>query len=574
MRTRSLLLLAVVGGAALYAYTEHREWFSRDRADRPRVDRPTPGGDTVEPRIPDQPVGGPPLAPPPSGEELEVALLGAPARWYARPEDGEGGADDYAELVGEIAAEIGAGEVLFDGHLARAAREVAYQTGVRGHAPPEAAMAFLLHSAGAPELSASQFFTHTTSEDGEVVEESLRRAIENGPGGRGPLRIGVGEVFTPDSTYTRHVSVLVTRRAYEVDPTPRTASLGGTWTLRGTLPPGYRDPVASILYTDGRIGSAEIAVSGRRFEVTAAAGDEVGTIYVGISGTGASGPGKLLQLSVEVGRPPPTKTVVLVPEKEDSFASIEAAEEYALALLNSDRARFGLTPLTPDPALVAVARAHSEDMRDNRFFGHLSPTTGLVGERLERAGYRALTHGENLARNDTLAEAEASLMMSVGHRRNILTPVFTHGGVGLAILRRDDRIEWYVTQVFATPVTTVDVVEMRAGLLERINRDRKERGLEPVVLDSAVSAVAQKHARTVADGAFENVAKEVVADLSRYNVSLGVSVAAIYDVAAFAPPDSALEDAVTTLGVGIVQSEDDPQGRTGVIVVTIKGTPE
>src|SRR3954453_16345679 len=49
------------------------------------------------------------------------------------------------------------------------------------------------------------------------------------------------------------------------------------------------------------------------------------------------------------------------------------AEAQVLALVNAERAAAGCRALVADPALAAVARAHSQDMRDRGFFSHQNP---------------------------------------------------------------------------------------------------------------------------------------------------------------------------------------------------------
>jgi uncharacterized protein YkwD len=569
VRLRGLLILVCVLAALL--------WLKRaDLLERwpGLASREVESGPSQAPELsPDTPVHRSDLPPDvplaPAGEHVDIMLAGEPAAWYAVP--GHHGNDQaYREIVAEVVAELGASEVRHDPALSRAAREVAHQIAVLGHGPPEAALTFILQSHGAPETSASQFFTHTTSDDEEVVRDTVRRAIAGAPGGSGPLRVGVGEVATPGQAFTRHVSVLITRRDYVIQPAPRQVEQGGVWTLEGEVPPGYRDLAASVLYPDGRTGEAAIEMRGGRFVVRAPAGAITGTMHVDVSGTDHRGPGKIMQLAVEVGRAPPGHARVHVPEPEPAFATIEQAEEHALALLNGDRARAGLPALVPDAALAAVARGHSQDMRDTGFFGHLSPSTGLAGERLALAGYRAMTHAENLARNDSLGQAQAALMASVGHRKNILSPAFTHGAVGLARRQRGDRSEWFVTQLFARPVTELDATSARAMLLERINAARRAQGAAPVRLDSRISTVAQDHARQVAGGAFQGVAQRVLDDLAAINASMSVAVNVIHDFAAFEPPDATLGRGVHSVGIGVEQSPDDAQGRTGVIIVAVK----
>lgn len=575
MRVSGLLITVLIGVGVAYVWLErpHVARTARTHAGEPaRPDDPAHLS-VIHPSAGDSGSGDArSFTPPPTGEYIEVDLLGAPASYYSDedvPPTGNEAA--YRALLAEVARATGR-PAQYDSALGRAAREVAYYTGVHGHAPPEAALTFLLHASGASESSAAQFFTHSTSDELDVVRDTLLRALsgDSGPRGVGPLRIGIGEVSTPDSTYTRHVSVLATRRAYSMYRTARTAAFGRDWVLSGRLPSGYRDATASVLYPDGRVQTVDIEPSGRDFTVTVPAGDDSGTVHVSVDGVDERGPGKLLQLSFVVGAegdPPPAEARIFVPERDAEFASLTEAEAHAVDLLGSDRARFALPLLTPDPALTAIARAHSEDMRDGGYFGHLSPTTGLVADRLAAAGYRATMHAENLARNDSLAEAQAALMASVGHRKNILDDKPTHVGVGLAKLRIGERTEWFVTQLFAKPVVALDVDEMRAQLLLRINGQRDPTDLMPVREHERMSEVAREYAALVADGELKGIAARALADLDDLQVTMSASVHAIYDLDSFTVPDSALEPKVRDIGVGIVQSADDAHGRTGIVLI-------
>ena len=78
-------------------------------------------------------------------------------------------------------------------------------------------------------------------------------------------------------------------------------------------------------------------------------------------------------------------------------ASLSAQEQTAGNLLNSDRARYNLAPLAVDPALCRIARIKSQDMRDNQYFAHTSPTYGDVRSMLRRFGYDFSSAGENIA---------------------------------------------------------------------------------------------------------------------------------------------------------------------------------
>jgi uncharacterized protein YkwD len=108
------------------------------------------------------------------------------------------------------------------------------------------------------------------------------------------------------------------------------------------------------------------------------------------------------------------------------------AETAVLALVNEARVDAGCGALTADPALAAVARAHSADMRDRDYFSHTSPEGLSPFDRAERAGID-YSRAENIAfgQADATAVMEAWLE-SPGHRANILDCELTKLGVGVA----------------------------------------------------------------------------------------------------------------------------------------------
>ena len=125
--------------------------------------------------------------------------------------------------------------------------------------------------------------------------------------------------------------------------------------------------------------------------------------------------------------------------------SLSMQEEKMLNLLNQDRILAGLPPLTLDPELSRIARIKSEDMRDNRYFAHESPTYGKARQMLTHFGYQFAGCGENIARHATVEKAQAAFMTSEGHRRNILSGVWEKVGIGIC---RDENGYIYATQIF------------------------------------------------------------------------------------------------------------------------------
>ena len=140
----------------------------------------------------------------------------------------------------------------------------------------------------------------------------------------------------------------------------------------------------------------------------------------------------------------PTKTPSI--EQDYPSDSLSSLESTALRLLNEDRARNGLPALEADPELSRIARIKSEDMRDNNYFAHESPTYGRVSDMLRHFGYSFKGAGENIAHHATVEKSQAAFMSSDGHRRNILSTAWTKVGVGVC---RDRNGFVYVTQIFA-----------------------------------------------------------------------------------------------------------------------------
>jgi uncharacterized protein YkwD len=125
-------------------------------------------------------------------------------------------------------------------------------------------------------------------------------------------------------------------------------------------------------------------------------------------------------------------------------AGDSGAEAQVLTLVNAERAAAGCGALAADPALAAVARSHSQDMRDRGFFSHENPDGLSPFQRAERAGISA--RAENIARGQEDAAAVMDAWMkSSGHRANILNCGLTRLGVGVA---EGSGGPWW-TQLFA-----------------------------------------------------------------------------------------------------------------------------
>ncbi len=106
-------------------------------------------------------------------------------------------------------------------------------------------------------------------------------------------------------------------------------------------------------------------------------------------------------------------------------------------------------PLRWNEKLAAVARAHSRDMLEHRFFDHFDWEGRDLSVRIDAAGipWRAL--GENIAINGTAPGAEAAFMneprFQKNHRANILNEKYTDVGIGIV---QGPNGSLYITQDF------------------------------------------------------------------------------------------------------------------------------
>ena len=131
--------------------------------------------------------------------------------------------------------------------------------------------------------------------------------------------------------------------------------------------------------------------------------------------------------------------------------TVAEVEFESFQLANAARRDNNVQPqLGLDDAVTRVARAHSEAMRDQGFFGHQGPG-GDLASRLRAAGVQFRNAGENLARISSApnpaGEAHAQFLDSAQHRNVMLNGRFQLAGVGVA--RSGDT--YWLTQIYIRP---------------------------------------------------------------------------------------------------------------------------
>lgn len=134
-----------------------------------------------------------------------------------------------------------------------------------------------------------------------------------------------------------------------------------------------------------------------------------------------------------------------------------AAGRALLAQVNAARAkprlcgrqRFAAArPLAWNSALGVAAQRHSRAMADDNFFAHRDRDGDWPADRARGAGYRGRQIGENIAAGQ--GAAMAGWLASPGHCANLMNPMFTQVGAGVAEnSRSDEGVYW--TMLFGAP---------------------------------------------------------------------------------------------------------------------------
>ena len=164
-----------------------------------------------------------------------------------------------------------------------------------------------------------------------------------------------------------------------------------------------------------------------------------------------------------------------------AFPSPEEIERDLLRALNGERTARGLPVLGLSPALSRLARTHSAELAEREVLAHDSAAGLSFTERMIAAALAFASGAENVARSGTHVAAfiHQSFMESPGHRENILNPLFDEVGIGI-VRGRDGA--YYVTEDFRRAVVEKPATEVRAMVLDMLNRARTAAGRAPVVL--------------------------------------------------------------------------------------------
>ena len=111
--------------------------------------------------------------------------------------------------------------------------------------------------------------------------------------------------------------------------------------------------------------------------------------------------------------------------------SLPLTRENLLKLVNEERAKNGVAPLTEDARLDTSAQEKADDMAKNNYFGHENPVTGMHGyEYMNTIGISCSTDSENIVAANSSTEAVTLWDNSTSHHTAMIDSKYTTTGFG------------------------------------------------------------------------------------------------------------------------------------------------
>lgn len=135
-------------------------------------------------------------------------------------------------------------------------------------------------------------------------------------------------------------------------------------------------------------------------------------------------------------------------DEPDSFLTRAGVIEWT----NFQRTQNGLAALKTNQELNTAAAAKVDDMFRGQYFAHVSPEGRDASYFSGKAGYEAITIGENLALGNFKDDKDLveAWMDSPGHRANILHSGFQEIGVAVKRGTFEGKTTWLAVQIFGT----------------------------------------------------------------------------------------------------------------------------
>ncbi len=379
-------------------------------------------------------------------------------------------------------------------NASRAAEEHSRMMSTRGKLefdiPGAPSLEFLLQESGVPDYVKLLNIASVSAPEESVVQMTKDRAQPN--------------FLRPELTHAGigaykqgqwRMTFIFLRRIASIENFPRTVSEPDRPArLQASLARGYTDPVVKVTLPSGTVQTVAPVIQGQRFSAEVPFTEGPGTYIVEVVARGSMGP-VVTDLMPVYAAVPVTVDAGRTVKKEPYGLTLKELQEEMLSLINTDRREHKLQPVLSDAAVARIARDHSAAMDAFGDLAHNLPGEPDLQTRLDEAGILAIESGENLALGAGIRSAQRNLMASPAHRQTMLSPDFTHVGIGIHRARGGDL---YVTQDFIRRFQPIDPSELHSSAMSILNKQRKAAGLPPLAEDDSLREIAGAHTALMA----------------------------------------------------------------------------
>jgi len=395
-------------------------------------------------------------------------------------------------------------------------------------------------------------------------------------------RYGVAVVARPGQ---RVAVVVLSASAVDIAPMPRHVHPGDALHLRGRMrPPFQRAHVEMTVPNGSVVHVGEMLGTTFDFAIPIA---KAGTYRVELLADGPYGVEVLANFPIFVSIDEPT--MVAVSAASYALAEPTDSDQVAarlLSLLNEARRTAGVPELAGHAGLTQVAAAHSRDMVESNFFGHVSPTHGDPATRVHDAGFGFVLLAENIGRGSTADEVHAMLLDSPGHRANALDRNLSQVGIGVVVDRRGGRAHIIATEEFGGVSQPFDLATAPALVIEMINARRAGVGAPKLEPDGAHAGAAQRgatsffaDARRTQQQVVESVNTELArptnrpSPIARRMRAAQSFLVVVVSLDRAAQIDEVLDPTARYIGVGVARGSRPETGPSAAGVVVVLGWP-
>ncbi len=471
--------------------------------------------------------------------------------------------------VHQLSLALGKAPPIADGRLAAAADDLAAVSPERGTVSYQL-VEFALHRHGIVEPSPHLVVMRASEADQDAILRELEVRLSTILAESNFARVGVG--VAPQDNGDSVIVLALQSSSITTQPIPRSLQRGSQIALKGQVAAPFRDPHVYVTRESGDVETLPLQIGAEgAFTAQISCKNRSGKQQIEITASDHTGSTVLANFPLWCGVTPPEAITVEVGGDDSSqYANATAAEAVMVEMINRDRKAHGLAPVAAESRLGAVSRAHSKDMYESGFVGHVSPNTGNASDRVLAGGIRTAVVLENVARAYGLREAQDGLMNSPGHRANILSKSATHVGVGIVLGKLvADRREMFVSQVFIAIPADIDHEKVVAEVA------RKLRAHRPLQSDQVLAEVAQNFATALATGSSTtDAAARATAELHTKKLSYrGVTTLAttVADLASFEAGDALADKTISHFGIGVAQGDHAELGEKAISIVVLFG---